>query len=340
MKTACLFQKPQDLVSILRNNWLSLFFNKTLCVFLAGRWPNGPAANTPSLTKWICFWLSRGIIFVVSDQLFPLLQLCLSCYCAPPTVTVHHSLLLHIVYSGCILPRLATRFLVVALVTFMMTQQRTHIIFVVSDQLFLLLQLCLSCYCAPPVTVQHSLLLHVVYLGCTLPKRATRFLVVALMTFMMNQQRTRIIFVVSDQLFLLLQLCLSCYCVRPTVTVHHSLVLHVVYSGCTLPRLATRFLVVALMTFMMTQQRTRIIFVVSGQLFLLLQLCLSCYYAPPTVTVQHSLLLHVVYLGCTLPKRATRFLVVALMTFMMTQQRTRTICNPKLIAIFARLEKI
>ena len=28
------------------------------------------------------------------------------------------------------------------------------------------------------------------------------------------------------------------------------------------------------------------------------------------------------------------------MTFMMTQQRTRTICNPKLTAIFSRLEKV
>ena len=37
---------------------------------------------------------------------------------------------------------------------------------------------------------------------------------------------------------------------------------------------------------------------------------------------------------------ATRVLVVALMAFIMTQQRTRTICNPKLIAIFARLENI
>ena len=36
---------------------------------------------------------------------------------------------------------------------------------------------------------------------------------------------------------------------------------------------------------------------------------------------------------------ATRVLVVAPMTSMMTQQRTRTTCNPKLIAIFARLEK-
>ena len=27
------------------------------------------------------------------------------------------------------------------------------------------------------------------------------------------------------------------------------------------------------------------------------------------------------------------------MTFMLTQQRTRTICNPKLIAVFVRLEK-
>ena len=31
--------------------------------------------------------------------------------------------------------------------------------------------------------------------------------------------------------------------------------------------------------------------------------------------------------------------VVAPMTFMMTQQRTRTICSPKLIAIFKRLKK-
>ena len=36
---------------------------------------------------------------------------------------------------------------------------------------------------------------------------------------------------------------------------------------------------------------------------------------------------------------ATRVLV-APMTFMMTQQRTSTICNPKLIAIFARLENV
>ena len=36
---------------------------------------------------------------------------------------------------------------------------------------------------------------------------------------------------------------------------------------------------------------------------------------------------------------ATRVFVVTPMTFMMTQQRTVTICNPKLIAIFARLEK-
>ena len=39
-------------------------------------------------------------------------------------------------------------------------------------------------------------------------------------------------------------------------------------------------------------------------------------------------------------RRAGRVLVVAPMTFMMTQQRTRTICNPELIAIFKRLEKI
>ena len=37
---------------------------------------------------------------------------------------------------------------------------------------------------------------------------------------------------------------------------------------------------------------------------------------------------------------ATRVFAVAPMTFMMTQQRTRAICNPKLIVIFARLEKI
>ena len=37
---------------------------------------------------------------------------------------------------------------------------------------------------------------------------------------------------------------------------------------------------------------------------------------------------------------ATRVLVVAPMTFMMTQQRTSTICNPKLITILARLENI
>ena len=35
---------------------------------------------------------------------------------------------------------------------------------------------------------------------------------------------------------------------------------------------------------------------------------------------------------------ATRVLVVALVTFLMTQQRTHTICNPKLITIFERLE--
>ena len=37
---------------------------------------------------------------------------------------------------------------------------------------------------------------------------------------------------------------------------------------------------------------------------------------------------------------ATRVLVLAPMTFIMTQQRTHTICNPKLITVFARLEKI
>ena len=37
---------------------------------------------------------------------------------------------------------------------------------------------------------------------------------------------------------------------------------------------------------------------------------------------------------------ATRVLNVAPMTFVMTQQRTRTICSPKLIALFARLETI
>ena len=39
------------------------------------------------------------------------------------------------------------------------------------------------------------------------------------------------------------------------------------------------------------------------------------------------------------PRVATRVLVVAPNTFMMTQQRTRTICNPKFIAIFVCLEK-
>ena len=37
---------------------------------------------------------------------------------------------------------------------------------------------------------------------------------------------------------------------------------------------------------------------------------------------------------------AAQFFVVAPMTFMMVQQRTQTICNPKLIAVFARLEKL
>ena len=41
-----------------------------------------------------------------------------------------------------------------------------------------------------------------------------------------------------------------------------------------------------------------------------------------------------------LHRLATRILGVAPMTFMMTQQRTPTICNPKLIAIFVPLEKI
>ena len=36
---------------------------------------------------------------------------------------------------------------------------------------------------------------------------------------------------------------------------------------------------------------------------------------------------------------ATRVHLVAFMAFMMMQQRTDTICNPKLIAIFERLEK-
>ena len=37
---------------------------------------------------------------------------------------------------------------------------------------------------------------------------------------------------------------------------------------------------------------------------------------------------------------ATRALLVVLMTFMITQQRTRAICSPKFIAIFVRLEKV
>ena len=44
--------------------------------------------------------------------------------------------------------------------------------------------------------------------------------------------------------------------------------------------------------------------------------------------------------GCDPPGLATRVLVAAPMTFRMTQQLTRTICNIKLIAILARLEKI
>ena len=40
------------------------------------------------------------------------------------------------------------------------------------------------------------------------------------------------------------------------------------------------------------------------------------------------------------PRLDRRVLVVAPMTFMMTQQRTRTICNSTLIAIFAHLEII
>ena len=36
---------------------------------------------------------------------------------------------------------------------------------------------------------------------------------------------------------------------------------------------------------------------------------------------------------------AVRILLVTPLTFMMTQQRTRTICNPRLTAIFVRFEK-
>ena len=42
----------------------------------------------------------------------------------------------------------------------------------------------------------------------------------------------------------------------------------------------------------------------------------------------------------SLSKLAILVLVAAAMNFMMTQQRNRAICNPKLIAIFTRLEKI
>ena len=42
---------------------------------------------------------------------------------------------------------------------------------------------------------------------------------------------------------------------------------------------------------------------------------------------------------CHDPRLATRVIVVAPLTFLMMQQRTCTICNPELIAIFARLEK-
>ena len=47
-----------------------------------------------------------------------------------------------------------------------------------------------------------------------------------------------------------------------------------------------------------------------------------------------------VYSLCSKFRLATRVFVVAPMTFLMTQQKTRTICNPKLIAIPSRLEKI
>ena len=48
------------------------------------------------------------------------------------------------------------------------------------------------------------------------------------------------------------------------------------------------------------------------------------------------------FLGNSNPKSADEnvVFVVAPVTFTMTQQRTRIICNPKLIAIFARLENI
>ena len=59
------------------------------------------------------------------------------------------------------------------------------------------------------------------------------------------------------------------------------------------------------------------------------------------------------YRGCNLKKKtsvalpvlvkvklATRVLVVGPMAFMVTQQRTRTICNPKVNAIFTRSEKV
>ena len=36
---------------------------------------------------------------------------------------------------------------------------------------------------------------------------------------------------------------------------------------------------------------------------------------------------------------ATKVIVLAHLTFMMTQQMTRKICNPELVRIFARLEK-
>ena len=50
-------------------------------------------------------------------------------------------------------------------------------------------------------------------------------------------------------------------------------------------------------------------------------------------------LIHKVLRVMVLAGLATRVRVVAPVTFMMTQQRTRTICNPKLIATFVHLEK-
>ena len=61
---------------------------------------------------------------------------------------------------------------------------------------------------------------------------------------------------------------------------------------------------------------------------------------PYSWAIQRLLLLDKIIIQCPfVVKLAVRVLVLAPMTFMIMQQRTRTICNPTLIAIFSRLEK-